>query len=153
MKIDWIEPGKLAASGIPLGMRDIEALHDQGMRAVVSLTEHPLTVQRDVLPDAFTRFDLVYLHSPIKDQYAPDIAQAEAIIRHINQMNDQNRPVLVHCYAGSGRTGTILHAYYLAHGLNLDEAKAQVRSRRFACDFVILSDVQQVFIEQFAKRR
>ncbi|HEX3052364.1 MAG TPA: dual specificity protein phosphatase family protein, partial [Aggregatilineaceae bacterium] len=114
-----------------LGGQLISALHAQGMRAIVSLTEYPLTVQRDVPPDVFTRFDLVYLHSPIKDQYAPDIAQAEAVIRHIDQMNEQKRPVLVHCYAGSGRTGTILHAYYLAHGLNLDEAKAQVRSRRF----------------------
>lgn len=151
MKIDWIEPGKLAASDIPLGVQDLELLYEQGIRAIVTLTEQPLTSQRGVTPDLFTQFDILYLHSPIQDQYAPGMEQVWSIIRHIDQMKEQDRAVLVHCYAGSGRTGTILHAYYLAHGMSLKDTKTRVRSRRLSCDFLILSDVQQVFIEQFAK--
>lgn len=147
MKFDWIEPGVLAASSIPLKVQDLQSLRKNGIRAIVSLTEHPLTTFSDVTLQVFDELEITYLHSPIPDGYPPDLAQARKILRFIDQMKAQGRATFIHCHAGVGRTGTVLHMYYLAQGLSLEEAKEQVRSRRLQC--ILLSDHQEAFLRDF----
>jgi hypothetical protein len=36
MKIDWIETQMLACGGIPVGQDDLNFLHEQGIRAIVT---------------------------------------------------------------------------------------------------------------------
>jgi atypical dual specificity phosphatase len=127
MDIDWIEPGVLAASGIPCHARDVESLHAQGIRSIVSLTEHPITTMPKIKPALFERLDIVYLHAPVDDHEPPSMEQARTIAQHIAAMREQGRPTLIHCHAGVGRTGTLLHVFFLAQGLSLDEAQAKVR--------------------------
>jgi hypothetical protein len=43
MEVNWIEADKLCASYVPDGRDDIQSLYDQSVRAIVTLTEHPLT--------------------------------------------------------------------------------------------------------------
>ena len=62
----------------------------------------------------------------------------------------QDQPVLVHCHAGLGRTGTMLHAYYLAEGYSLEEAKAKVKAGKPTSQFIMLSAAQKEFLEEFA---
>ncbi|MFN8374258.1 MAG: dual specificity protein phosphatase family protein [Anaerolineae bacterium] len=150
MKIDWIEPGILAANSIPAGSRDIQWLHEQGIRAIVTLTEQPLTVQYDVTPAFFDRLEISYKHIPVIDFEAPDEQQVLDARMFIDQMRDQGKPVFIHCYAGVGRTGTMLHSYYLLRGLSLDEAKAKVLATRRLARFDELSESQQVFLESLA---
>jgi protein-tyrosine phosphatase len=50
-----------------------------------------------------------------------------------------------------GRTGTILHAYFLGQGLSLAEAKARVKARRIHC--TLLSQEQETFLAAFAKEQ
>ena len=151
MKINWIEPGALAASGIPLGVKDLQSLYEQGVRAIVSLTEHPLTVQKEITPQVLTEIDLTCLHKPIVDQEPPDMATVRETAQFINQMKAQDQPVLLHCHAGIGRTGTMLHAYYLAEGLSLEEAMAKVKAGKPTSQFIMLSDTQKGFLEDFAR--
>jgi protein-tyrosine phosphatase len=148
MKIDWIEPNHLAASGIPITTKDIHSLNSQGIRAIVSLTEQPITIYREITPQLLAELDMVYLHIPIPDQYAPDIAQAHSFLQFIGQMKAQGRPTLVHCHAGIGRTGTILHLYYLAQGATFEEAKTKVKMYR--PQSTLLSERQKEFLEKFA---
>ena len=89
MKIDWIDGKILAAGSIPFHREDIASLSEQGIRAIVSLTTHPLTIAKDIDDEFFAKMDIVYLHSPIRDHYAPEIRQAEDIIRHIKTMQVQ----------------------------------------------------------------
>lgn len=151
MKIEWIEKDILAASGIPIGEKDLRSLFEQGIRAIISLTEHPLTTQAKIEPDMLDEIGLTYLHAPILDQYPPNSETIWKTIQFIDQMVKQHRPTLIHCHAGVGRTGTVLHAYYLAEGLSLEEAKEKVKKLKSSSQFLMLSDKQKAFLESFAK--
>lgn len=153
MKIDWLEAGMLAASGIPLGQKDIQSLHEQGIRAIVTFTEQPLSVQKEITFEFLSELDITCLHLPIVDQHPPDVSQVHELVQFVNQMQTQGKPVLVHCHAGVGRTGTMLHAYYLASGLNLEEAKLKVKSGRMASQFLMLADSQKSFLEDLESER
>ena len=148
MKINWIEPGVLAASGIPLGIKDLQSLYEQDIRAIVTLTEHPLTVQQEITPQVLDEIGLTCLHAPVVDQYPPDVATVRETVQFINQMKAQGQPVLLHCHAGIGRTGTMLHAYYLAEGLSLAEARAKVKAGKPISQFIMLSKAQKAFLEE-----
>jgi len=54
----------LAAGGIPLDAKDLLALHAQGIRAILSLTEHPLLAFREIPPALLAGLDITYLHDP-----------------------------------------------------------------------------------------
>jgi predicted protein tyrosine phosphatase len=149
MKMTWIEDGLLAASGIPLDAPDIQSLHDQGIRAILSLTEQPLTSFKKLPPALFDELNITYLHVPIPDGYPPSIPQAGDILEFIDQRKSEARAVFVHCHAGLGRTGTVLHLYYLAQGLTLAEAREQVKLHR--PQSTLLSDRQKAFLLDVAR--
>lgn len=149
MKIDWIEPGLLAAGSIPFSADDIRSLHDQRIRAIISLTTYPLTTNKTITPELLKTLNLSYYHTPIRDHYPPDLAQAYEILYFIDQMKQSDRPIFVHCHAGVGRTGTILHLYFLGQGLSLAEAQHWVKSRRIMC--TLLSSRQRAFLKRFAR--
>jgi atypical dual specificity phosphatase len=150
LKVDWIEKGILAASGIPVGRDNCEALCKQGIRAIVTLTEHPLTVFKETPPDVLEALGLECLHVPVNDQYPPSEAQINEVMQFIEQMKAESKPVLVHCFAGVGRTGTMLHAYYLMQGDSLEEAKSKVRLARPTSQWLMLSEAQKTFLSRFA---
>lgn len=151
MKIDWIEPEVLAASDVPFRQQNLYSLHQQGIQAIVSLTEHPLTVFESITPELFTELEISYYHSPIPDQYPPTMSQAQEILDFLDQMKAQRRATLIHCHAGIGRTGTLLHVYYLAQGLSLEQATQEVKSRRPQC--TLLSDNQWAFLKKFVAQK
>ena len=149
MKIDWIDPNILAAGSIPFGVDDIYSLHEQDIKVIVSLTSHPLTVSREITPLLFDELGMIYYHSPIRDHYPPSHKQARKILQFIEQQKAQSRKIFIHCHAGVGRTGTMLHAYFLGQSLSLSEAKSRVKSTRVAC--TLLSPSQWAFLRRFAK--
>ena len=151
MKIEWVEPGVIAAGGIPVGIQDLRSLHDQGIRAVVTLVEHPLTTQTKITSNILDEIGLVCLHAPIKDQHPPDMATVKMVGQFIDRMRAQRCPVYAHCHAGVGRTGTMLHAYYLTQGLSLEEVKEKVRAGKPSSQFLMLSDAQRAFLEKVAR--
>jgi atypical dual specificity phosphatase len=150
MKIDWIEDGVLAASGIPIGVKDLQFLREQGIAAIVTLTKHPLTSQKEITQEVLKQLGIDTFHVPIDDQFPPTKAQVTDVLNFIQARQAESKPVLIHCAAGVGRTGTMLHAYFLAKGLGLDEAKVQVKSKRLASQWLMLTDRQKSFVEYLA---
>jgi protein-tyrosine phosphatase len=147
MKITWVEPDILAASGVPLGADDLRSLAEQGIRAIVSLIERPITTFHSITPELLQDLDITYLHLAIPDQHPPTAEQAHVLLRFLDLMRVRRRSALVHCYAGVGRTGTALHLYYMGQGLSFAEASAQVRARR--PQSVLVSPEQRAFLLAF----
>jgi atypical dual specificity phosphatase len=118
----WLEQDKVAGSARPESEAELEGLKKLGIKAIVSLTGTPLN------PGVVSRLGFEYLHAHISG--APTIDQLDDIVRFIELKNTESNPVLVHCGEGIGRTGTVLAAYLLYHGLGAEDAIERVRELR-----------------------
>ena len=120
-RLNWIIGDKLAGSRYP-DPSDLPDIYSQGIRAIVSLEHYDS-------PESITQCRMEHLNMAIPDFTAPSLSQLKRIIGFISAMIDKYKPVLVHCYAGIGRTGTILAAYLIHTGSDVDSALAKIRSR------------------------
>jgi atypical dual specificity phosphatase len=123
----FVIEGRLAGMARPGRLRplqeDLIRLKAHGVSAVVSLTESPLDA------NTVRGFGLRYLHLPMPDYCAPTLPQIEAFLVFINAC-DGRGAVAVHCFAGQGRTGTMLACALVDEGMTAEEAIRFVRARR-----------------------
>ena len=123
---------------------DLDWLKQQGIGAVLSLTETPL------VEEALARHDLESLHEPVDDFHAPTPAQLMRALEFIDWQRAQGRGVAVHCLMGQGRTGTVLAAYLIRAGSSAEDAIQQLRA---ICPGAIGTQAQEHALEDFAKSR
>ena len=115
---------ELAGMGHP-GYRDtlpeaLVELRRKGIGAIVSLDEEGLP------DDLIAEHGFIYRHYPIEDFRAPSFEQAEAFVEFVDQQLAEGRTVVAHCWAGIGRTGTMLACYLIHRGQSLAEAERRV---------------------------
>jgi atypical dual specificity phosphatase len=120
----WILPGALCGCGRPLSRADLAALRGQGVRYVVTLMEEPLPASwADAVGMATT-------HVPVPDRQAPSVEQMEQAVGAIEAGLQSGGAVAVHCFAGLGRTNSVLGAFLVHRGRTADEANEELRRLR-----------------------
>ena len=119
----WIIENKLAGSAIPTSIDEVQWAIEQGVKSIVTIREDPLD-------DDWVK-DVNYLHVSSNDMGVPEFADLTFAVDFIHRRITNSEPVMVHCLAGMGRTGTILACYLIKYQkMSANEATEKVREER-----------------------
>jgi atypical dual specificity phosphatase len=142
----WVIKGKLAGSGMPVTYSQFVWVVTHGIKTIVTVREVPLPLKW-FTADNINSVD--YFHLRVEDYGAPSIEEMDNTVDFIQRQIANEEPVMVHCAAGRGRTGTILAAYLLKEeNLTSDQAIKKIRKIRPGS---IQSDRQEMVISMYEK--
>ena len=137
----WLIEDKLAGSAVPTSIDEVKWVIDQGVKSIVTVREEPLD-------DEWVK-EVKYLHIMSNDMGVPEFVDLGSAVDFIHRRITNNEPVMVHCLAGLGRTGTILACYLVKYqNMSADEAIQKVREERSGS---IQSYPQEEIIFRFSK--
>jgi hypothetical protein len=133
----WVSPGQLLAGEYPgdadenAATKRLAALLDGGIRTFIDLTdEDEINEDAKPVPPYYRvlcsvteerRTEVTYLRVPIPDRGVPSVWTMRCILDVIDRSVTDENPVFVHCWAGRGRTGTVVGCYLKRHGLANDK--------------------------------
>ncbi|MBI2595943.1 dual specificity protein phosphatase family protein [Candidatus Daviesbacteria bacterium] len=127
----------LCCSAVP----HIKILLDHGIKADIDLEED----RQEQTANIDT-----YLWLPVKDQQAPTQEQLNTGVAVIESLVKNNKKVYVHCKNGHGRSPTLLAAYFISKGMDINDAIEKIKSKR---PQIHLRKVQIEALNRFKQRR
>jgi len=132
----WVVPQQLLAGEYPgevepeLTLRRLRAFLVGGVRTFIDLTDEgeinedakPIPPYRSLLRQVAEEqsIHVTYANLPIEDRGVPSPWTMRCILDVIDRSISDENPVYVHCWAGRGRTGTVVGCYLKRHGLAQD---------------------------------
>jgi atypical dual specificity phosphatase len=118
----WILPGALAGAMGPTERRHLIYFERLDITAVVRMEDQTISAE----PWGFEE-----LFEPVPDFEAPSVEQVDRIVSFVEQQIETwERPTVVTCAAGIGRTGTVLASYLVNSGWEPGEAISYIRQLR-----------------------
>lgn len=135
--------GKLWGASLPESRRDLEQISKAGVKVVVSLES------RYGFPD-FTGLGLEHYKIPVPDFGIPTHENVREFMTILQNSLNQEKPVLVHCLAGCGRTGTML-ALAEVYFFGERDGHSAINNVRNTRPCAIETDGQEKVIHEHAK--
>jgi protein-tyrosine phosphatase len=129
----WVVEGKLAAGAHPLYDRQqdinpsLEELLANGFDSFIDLTR-PAEILSAEYGEGLSNSSrhvvgaIHYRRFEIPDMSVPTIDQMADVLDYLEREIDLGRRVYLHCYAGLGRTGTVVGCYLCRSGVPGDQA-------------------------------
>ncbi len=134
--------GRLYGGSLPRTRVDVDLLYEMGVRTIISLTTFGLA-QID------KRFTHIIIDVP--DWGIPTTTQVDEFIQAVRTSWERGDPVFVHCYAGCGRTGTML-ALVEIFLLGVSDAYKAIDIVRRVRPCAVESQLQEDFVLEQAER-
>lgn len=143
----WVIENKLAGSGTPMTLEQYRWLIKNNIKSIVTVREFPLP-QKWLVDNEKETIINDYKFVYVKDYGAPSLEVLDNIVDYINiKITKEKKPLVVHCAAGKGRTGTILAAYLLKQdNISSQDAIKKIRSLRPGS---IQSKIQEEILHEY----
>lgn len=136
----WLIPGVFLAGEHPThnndssAQRRIQALVKLGISVFYDLTEKNedhFGYEKILFREAEQVNQFVeYKNLPIRDFTAPSTQNVKTILDLIDKDITNGKHIYVHCFAGVGRTGTVVGCYLVRHGLSGKAALERIAELR-----------------------
>lgn len=145
----WVIDSKLAGSGTPMTAEQYEWLIKNNIRSIVTVREFPLP-KKWLTDNSNLAENKDYKFEYVKDYGVPTLKVLDDIVNFIDyKINKEKKPVMVHCAAGKGRTGTVLAAYLMKlEKISSNDAIKKIRTIRPGS---IQSKVQEEALVEYEK--
>jgi atypical dual specificity phosphatase len=143
----WVIDNKLAGSGTPMTSEQYRWLIKNNIKSIVTVREFPLP-QKWLVDNEKETIINDYKFVYVKDYGVPSLEVLDNIVDYINiKITKEKKPLVVHCAAGKGRTGTILAAYLLKQdNISAQDAIKKIRKLRPGS---IQSNVQEEILHKY----
>lgn len=141
-RFSWIVEGTIAGMERP-GLfypleDDLAFLKSQGIEVIVNLQEKEYFIDHA---------GFIVKNISIDDFGPPDYDDFVEFIDFVQDQISDDRKVVVHCYAGMGRTNIMLATYLIHHlGIHADQALEEVRTKR---PVHLVTDRQQEALREY----
>ena len=144
----WVIDNKLAGSGTPMTSEQYRWLIKNNIKSIVTVREFPLPQKWLIDNEKENIINDDYKFVYVKDYGVPSLEVLDNIVDYINmKITTEKKPLVVHCAAGKGRTGTILAAYLLKQdNISSEDAIKKIRSLRPGS---IQSKIQEEILHEY----